>query len=786
MPGSVPARRLALALVAVALVAALLLGARPGVEALSGHGLWGLWPQTDEAAGLPDGIAVRSPGGDDALRAGAGGTSAPGPDATPLDSAVPAVASFGAEPLSGAATSDERPGTSGVLRLPNLRVSLGAIVAHAGGADSAFVYRAAIEARDAGEYRRAVELLDAVTASGGVLAPFASLRAAQTVVLLESTTDPVDATGPADLPAGTAAERFAALLTPAGGVDRLPAGVQAVALIEGARALDVAGRATEALAALDGVDALAVGAGTLAEAAAERARLLEASGSPLWIAAAVRAMELAPGSAASQAALDLIDERGAAYPGMVGAYVAYRSFRNDDATARYEALVDSGALTASEASVAWFYLGALRERAYEGTEALAAYAASIEADPDGPLAPDARYWRGRVMEELGWPGEAVAEYDLLVAEFPASRFVEDARLRAAVALGLAEDGAAATARLADLTRTGSPGAAAEAAHWHAVLVELFDAPPADVAPAMAYDPTSYAAAFEQSGHAVTGPLPVAALDEPATTIPLDRVAIELWLADRGRPREATSAVLQAPEVRLAWTLTAAGESGVARGLLLEEIGERREESYELLALATRATERGLHDIAMRAAQAILAPFSPMEQLEAPRSLLGLAYPVPYFAETQAAAEEFGVPVLLLYALMRQESAFHPEAGSSAGAFGLTQVILPTGEYIAAALGEDEWQFLDLARPEVATRFGAYYLALQLAEFDGHMLAALAAYNGGPGNAARWLQSQQFAGPDGYLYAVDFTETRLYLELVSANYAMYRFIYLGLPTPQLPH
>ncbi len=782
MPGSVPARRLALGFAGVALVVALLLGARPGVEALSGHGLWGLWPQAEDVSGLPDGIAVVSPGddpGDDgALPAGAGGTPAPGPDAIPLT--APGGASFGPEPAEGGGGVDTR---SGVLRLPNLRVSLGAIVAHAGGGDSAFVYRAAIEARDVGEYDRAVELWDAVTASGGVLAPFAALRAAQATVLLESTAATAATASP---PPGTAAERFAVLLTPAAGVDRLPAGVQAVALIEGARALDDAGRTTEALAALDRVESLAVGVGTLADAAWERARLLESSGSPLWVADAVGAMELAPGSASSQAALDLLDERGAAYPGMTGAYVAYRSFRNDDATARYEALIDSATLTDGEAGVAWFYLGALRERAYEGTDALAAYAASIEADPEGPLAPDARYWRGRVMEELGWPGEAVAEYDLLVAEFPASRFVEDARLRAAVALGLTDEGASATARLADITRTGSPGAAAEAAHWHTVLVELFDAPPAEIAAAIAYDPTSYAAAFEQSGDAVTGPLPAAALAEPAATIPVDRAVIEVWLADRGRPRDATSAVLQAPEVRLAWTLVAAGESGVARGLLLEAIGERREESYELLALAMLAADRGLYDIAMRAAQAILAPFSPIEELQAPQSLLSLAYPVPYLVETQAAADEFGVPVLLLYALMRQESAFHPEAGSSAGAFGLTQVILPTGEYIAAALGEPAWRFLDLARPAVATRFGAYYLALQLEEFDGNMLAALAAYNGGPGNAARWLQSQQFSGPDGYLYAVDFTETRLYLELVSSNYAMYRFIYLDLPTPQLPH
>ncbi|MCA9851517.1 MAG: transglycosylase SLT domain-containing protein, partial [Dehalococcoidia bacterium] len=130
--------------------------------------------------------------------------------------------------------------------------------------------------------------------------------------------------------------------------------------------------------------------------------------------------------------------------------------------------------------------------------------------------------------------------------------------------------------------------------------------------------------------------------------------------------------------------------------------------------------------------------------------------------------------------------FNPTAGSSAGAFGLTQVIYPTGEAIARDLGVEGWSFEDLAEPRIATRFGAYYLGVQLDEFDGNMLAALSAYNGGPGNAARWLDAQPFPGPDGYLYAVDFTETRTYLEHVSANYAMYRYLYLGTDAPSLPH
>src|SRR5690606_36488369 len=232
---------------------------------------------------------------------------------------------------------------------------------------------------------------------------------------------------------------------------------------------------------------------------------------------------------------------------------------------------------------------------------------------------------------------------------------------------------------------------AEAAHWHDVLVALFDAPPADLAPAAVYDPTSYVAAFDASGEAVVGPLPSAANDEVPQPVAPDRVPIDVWIAaSLGVDRAVESPVLDEPDVELAWVLADAGEPGVARGLLNAEVNARRSQPYELISLAYEAKTRGLHDVAMYAARVILGQVSPTEGLAAPRELLALAYPLPFLDEANAAAEEFDVPVLLLYALMRQESAFDPAAGSSAGAFGLTQVIYPTGEAIPRHLEVTGW------------------------------------------------------------------------------------------------
>src|SRR5690606_4346312 len=160
------------------------------------------------------------------------------------------------------------------------------------------------------------------------------------------------------------------------------------------------------------------------------------------------------------------------------------------------------------------------------------------------------------------------------------------------ALGIAGLGADSTTRLADITRTASPTAAAEAAHWHDVLVALFDAPAADLAPAAVYDPTSYVAAFDASGEAVVDPLPQAALDEAPEPIDDNRVPIDVWIATAlGAERTVDSPVLEAPDVELAWVLADAGEPGVARSLLNAEVNARRSQPYELIALAYEAKTR---------------------------------------------------------------------------------------------------------------------------------------------------------------------------------------------------
>ncbi len=125
---------------------------------------------------------------------------------------------------------------------------------------------------------------------------------------------------------------------------------------------------------------------------------------------------------------------------------------------------------------------------------------------------------------------------------------------------------------------------------------------------------------------------------------------------------------------------------------------------------------------------------------------------PYAAEVTAAATKHGVDPALLAGLVKQESNFDPNAGSPAGAQGLTQLMPATAASLGVTNVHDPVQALD---------GGAKYLRQQLDRFDGDVARALAAYNAGPGAVER------FGGVPPY------AETQEYVRRVQANAADYR-------------
>lgn len=193
-------------------------------------------------------------------------------------------------------------------------------------------------------------------------------------------------------------------------------------------------------------------------------------------------------------------------------------------------------------------------------------------------------------------------------------------------------------------------------------------------------------------------------------------------------------------------------------------------------LAIYFRDLGLYRSSIIAAAAVLRQME-ATAFDAPLFLGRLSFPVYYSDLIIPLADRRRYDPRLQFALVRQESLFESFARSGAAAQGLSQVIPDTGAWIAQRLSWPNYENEELYKPYVGLNFGAYYLSEQLRNFDGHVHAALAAYNAGPGNAARWYGS---AGNDfdRFVDTVDFAETRLYIERIYEGFAAYRHLYRG--------
>lgn len=133
------------------------------------------------------------------------------------------------------------------------------------------------------------------------------------------------------------------------------------------------------------------------------------------------------------------------------------------------------------------------------------------------------------------------------------------------------------------------------------------------------------------------------------------------------------------------------------------------------------------------------------------------------------ADEKGVDAALIAAVIYNESRFYDQT-SHADARGLMQITPQTAEEIEKLSGGSTFELDDLSDPELNIRYGTFYLKHLLNMYDGDPVAALAAYNAGPGNAAAW------GGSNMTIDDVEFPETKEYVKNVLEKQREYRHIY----------
>ena len=232
-------------------------------------------------------------------------------------------------------------------------------------------------------------------------------------------------------------------------------------------------------------------------------------------------------------------------------------------------------------------------------------------------------------------------------------------------------------------------------------------------------------------------------------------------------------------------LTPIGGSILGKVEALELLG-RDDLAYLELLLGARFWKAPEVDLAMAEALAergwvVDAQVVAEEYIEdhdrAPLPFWALSYPKPYSDTVESAAIEFDLDPLLIWAVMRQESRYDPEALSYVGARGLMQVMPATQDWIAEQLGE-ALSPGDAFDPEINVRMAAWLLRFLLDYYDGDLDLTLAAYNGGGGSVDSWQADPLVSDRDDFLRWIGFGETREYVERVSLFYWVYQELYDG--------
>jgi soluble lytic murein transglycosylase len=409
-------------------------------------------------------------------------------------------------------------------------------------------------------------------------------------------------------------------------------------------------------------------------------------------------------------------------------------------------------------------------------EAVALYRRLARDFPGHSFADDALFFAADLLGRAGHLAEAREALAALARDHAGGDYRDEARFRLAWLAKQAGDGDAAIAQLLSIEEdraASDPYEHARAAYWRARLLAARGEQGARAArdiwadlvaryPADYYGLLSRARLSEAGGDAL--PSPVLAASEEVEPAAWD--AGEL----RSDPHFRAGVLL----LRLGLAREAADELGAIDARFLREAAATRPEAVLLVAhLLDRAGDpRAAHNLLRTRARGALRRPPEGENLRAWR----IAYPPAFREDVRRWAPDAGVPVDLVQALMREESALDPRAVSPAGAIGLTQLMLPTARDVARQLRLGRVRAQDLATPALNIRLGSRYLGSLIRRFDGSVALALAAYNAGGGAVSRWLADRRALELDEFVEEIPIEETRGYVKRVLRSFAAYRLLY----------
>lgn len=155
----------------------------------------------------------------------------------------------------------------------------------------------------------------------------------------------------------------------------------------------------------------------------------------------------------------------------------------------------------------------------------------------------------------------------------------------------------------------------------------------------------------------------------------------------------------------------------------------------------------------------------------------LSYPTDYSEYVEQAAENYSLEPSIIYAIIRTESNFDPDAQSSVGAYGIMQIMPSSFEWLQEIRGEaGKYDAEALFNPEICIDYGSYLYRYFL-DYYGNEQCAIAAYNAGF-VVGEWLANPEYSSDGETLDNIPYPETNDYVNKVLSVKEMYEKLYFS--------
>ena len=161
-------------------------------------------------------------------------------------------------------------------------------------------------------------------------------------------------------------------------------------------------------------------------------------------------------------------------------------------------------------------------------------------------------------------------------------------------------------------------------------------------------------------------------------------------------------------------------------------------------------------------------------MDIPTKIQKIMYKKEYSEYVEEYSQEYNVDENLVYAVIKAESNFNPNAKSSKNAIGLMQLVESTAKEICKKvdirLTDDELRE-KLFEPEININLGTKYLSILIEKYQ-NVEIAITAYNAGIGTVDNWIEKDIIKADGSNIENIPYKETNNYVRKILRDYKIY--------------